>query len=278
MEAYVEVFKRRKWVVVLTAAVTFAVVTIGTFIIPPRYSASATLRVAQLQGGSVDYATYMYAERLMNTYVEILRSRPILEQAIQKLGLGTAPKDLGRQIKVEALPDTELIRISVESDNPWRARDIANALAALIIEQSQTLYAGGSKSAREILEQQLDLMESDLAADRASLQALANSAANSEEDIDGLANRIALEEETYAVLLTQYEQARVAEAMHASSITIVEPAVEPEGPSKPNRPVNIGVGALIGLLGGAGLAFLFENVGARVAIPRVAVPRKRGAK
>ena len=55
------------------------------------------------------------------------------------------PNYLAKKIKVETLPDTELIRIAVEDGNPWRARDIANTLAALLVEQSQSLYSGGEE-------------------------------------------------------------------------------------------------------------------------------------
>jgi capsular polysaccharide biosynthesis protein len=274
VQAYLDIAVRRRWVIIGTALATWAVVTVGTFMIPSAYSASATLRVAQAHNGSIDYVDYMYAERLMNTYVEILRSRPVLEETIRRLDLGVEPKVLLRQIKPEALPDTELIRITVEDGNPGLARDIANTLGALLVEQSQTLYSGGSKSAREILEQQLEVIESDLNQDRASLDALMNRGGSSEPGVDTLSNKIALEEETYAMMLSQYEQARVDEAMRANSISVVEPAVAPEAPSSPNKVLNTVLGALVGLAGGAGLALLLENVDAAFGVPRLPSLRK----
>jgi capsular polysaccharide biosynthesis protein len=278
METYLEIFGRWKWVIILTTLVTFAVVTVGTFLMPPAYSASATLRVAQARSGSIEYVDYMYAERLMNTYVEILRSRPILEETIQRLHLGMTPQDLAKRIKVEALADTELMRISVEDGNPWRTRDIANTLAALLIEQSQSLYTGGSRSAREILEEQLEVIESNLAQDRVSLESLMNRAGSAGAEIDALTNKIALEEETYAMLLSQYEQARVDEAMRANSISIVEAAIEPEAPSSPNKRLYIMLGGLVGLAGGVGLAFLFENLETRLGVQRLSSLRKGGPR
>lgn len=260
MEIYLGIFKRRKWVIILTTLVTCAVVSVGTYLMPPTYLASVTLRVAQAHGGSIEYVNYMYAERLMNTYVEILRSRPILEEAIQRLELSMSPEDLATKIKVEGLANTELIRISVGDGNPRRVRDIANTLAALLIEQSESLYSGGGKSAREILKEQLEVIEGNLEQDRASLQSLMTSAAGAQGEIDALNNKIALEEETYAMLLRQYEEARVAEAMRASSITVVEPAIEPEVPSRPRKSLNIMLGTLVGLAGGMGLAFFLENL------------------
>lgn len=247
--------------IILTTLVTCSVVGVGTYRASQTYSASTTLRViASAQSGSIDYVDYKYAERLMNTYVEILRSSPILEEAIQRLELSMIPKDLARKIKGEVLTDTELIRITVEDSNPQRAMDIANTLAALLMEQSESLYSGGGKSTRQILEDQLKLMESELERDRVSLQSLMNSPASAQGEIDALQKKITLEEETYAMLLRQYEQARVAEAMRASSLTVVEPAIEPEAPSKPQRKLDIMLGALVGLGVGTALGFLFDNL------------------
>jgi capsular polysaccharide biosynthesis protein len=276
VRTYLHIVVRQRWVIIGATVVTWAVVTIGTFMIPATYSASATLRVAQAHSGSIEYVDYMYAERLMNTYVEILRSRPVLEETIQRLDLGVEPKVLVTQIKAEALPETELIRITVEDSNPWRARDIANTLGALLVEQSQILYAGGSKSAREILEEQLEVIQSNLEQDRASLETLMNRGGGTEPLVDTLSNKIALQEETYAMMLRQYEQARVDEAMRANSISVVEAAVEPEAPSSPNKGLNTMLGALVGLAGGTGLAFLLENVDAAFGVPRLSSLRRRG--
>ena len=228
--------------------------------VSPTYSASATLRVAQAQSASLEGLDYVYAERLMNTYVKIVRSRPILEEVIQRLELSKTPEDLATKIEAEALANTELIRINVEDGSPQRARDIANALATVLIEQSQSLYSGGAKSAREVLQERIKVIEGDLEQDRASLQSLVNGAASVQGEIDALNSEIGLEEEIYATLLGQYEEARVAEAIRASSIAVVESAIEPEWPSKPRKRLNIMLGALVGLVGGMGLAFLLENL------------------
>jgi len=61
---YIVILWRRKWVIAVTTAVTLAVVAIGTVMATPMYAASTTLRVAMAVDASVDYADYLYAERL----------------------------------------------------------------------------------------------------------------------------------------------------------------------------------------------------------------------
>jgi capsular polysaccharide biosynthesis protein len=260
VQTYLDILVRQRWVIIGTALVTVMVFTAGTFLVPPTYSASTTLRVAQAHSGSIDYVDYTYAERLMNTYVEILRSRPMLEEAIRRLGLEMTPQDLAAAVRAQVLADTELIRISAGDRNPWRARDIANTLAGLIVEQSQSLYSGGSKSGQEILQEQLEAIESDLAQDRERLRELTNTEDSSEAGVEALEKRISLQEETYLMFLGEYDKARLDEAMRANSISVIEAAIAPENPSRPNKRLNILLGALVGIGGGIGLALVFDNL------------------
>jgi capsular polysaccharide biosynthesis protein len=258
---YLEILIKHKLVIVLATVLACAVATLASFLMPPIYRSSTTLRVvASAQTGSVDSVDYRYADRLMNTYVAILGSRPVFEEVKERLGLGSSPGHLSTKVSVEALPETELIKISVEDGDSSRAMEIANALAALLVERSESLYSGGGKSAREILEEQLVNLETDLQERRASLYGLMDDPSPDYATIDALNARIMLEEETYAMLLREYEQARVAEAMRAGSITVVEQAIQAVRPTSPNKPLYIALGALVGLGAGAGLAFLLENL------------------
>lgn len=64
----------------------------------------------------------------------------------------------------------------------------------------------------------------------------------------------------YASILEQYEQSRLKEAVRAKSVSVVEPAIPPDQPTKPRKVLNIGLGFMTGLLGSVGLVFLFENL------------------
>jgi non-specific protein-tyrosine kinase len=261
---YLRILASRKWVVVLTAIVTLAVVTLGSFRMTRIYSASALVRIAAGLNSSVTFNDLNYTERLMQTYVQLLKSRPVLEEVIGQLGLHVRPEGLAGMIKVEALTGTELIKISVESTSPQQAAAIANTLGALLVEQGQKMYSGQGKSAREILQEQVTVLEDQLRQDRALLARLPGSTPSPDQprevSLEDLSAKIQSEEQTYAMLLSQYDKARVDEAMRANSISIVEPAVVPEAPSKPNIKLNLALGVLVGLMGGIGLAFLFENL------------------
>ena len=91
MGVYIEVLVKYRWLILVTSLSTCAVATVLTLLMPSSYVASATLRVvASAQGGSIGTVDYRYADRLMNTYVAILKSRPIIEEASRRVGIDSS--------------------------------------------------------------------------------------------------------------------------------------------------------------------------------------------
>ena len=266
---YLQILGRRKWVVIVVAAITLLIVGVGIYLTTPVYSASVTVRVAQVQDNSVSYYDLNYSERLINTYVELVRSRPFLERTVERLGLNIPAESLTAAIKVEAIPNTELLRISARSRDPGAAMDIANTLGDLLVEQGGRIYSGEGKTAQEVVLDQLTTVESGLASDRGRLLALLADQDNVDHtaEIEGLKARISLAGQTRSTLLDNYEEARLTDLARASSISIVEPAVAPDTPSEPRMALNIMLGAVVGLMGGVGLAFLLENLDLAIYSP-----------
>lgn len=257
---YLRILNRRKWMILLTTLITVIVALAGTSLTQPTYRSNVTLRVASAGGGgSLQYVDYLYADRLLRTYTRVATSGSVVDEVARRLDLNRRPK-----VAAEPVPDTELIEIMVEDHDPNVAADFANNLAATLIAQSRQLYTGGGKSARDILGEQLAQTESELAQDRRDYSALLAQPPDDAEKITAARRSIELKEQTRATLLDQYEKARVAEAIRANAISIVEPARVPVEPSSPRRDLNIGLGALVGLIGGIALAFLFENMDTRL--------------
>ena len=98
---------------------------------PRSYQAEAQLYVAAAQEG----LTSGYAElQLTADYQELLTSRTMLESVISTLGLSTDTAHLKGQITILHPADTHILRIVAADSSPQRAADIANALAALALD------------------------------------------------------------------------------------------------------------------------------------------------
>ncbi len=256
--SYVKVIWQRKWIIVVTMLIAAAVAAAITSQLNPVYRATIKLRLlttTQGEVGSLVEYNIWYADRLLNTYVQIVQSRPILDELMEQVQL-----DLPPEIEVQALTNTELIEVSVLHDDPRTATDAANALANILIEHSRSLYTGSGRSATEILGEQLAQNEKEVIKARAQYEEVFNEIPPNPERIADARRVITLNEDVYFSLLRQYEQARAVEAIRANTVSIVEPAVFPDEPFKPNMKLNLALGIMVGLVGGLGLAFLFNNL------------------
>ena len=116
---YVDILKRRALVIALVTAVAVSVVIAAGFLIPPVYTASTTVRVI-LDVGLPDLLVREgYSASLLNTYTHILKSTPVLEEAISRLSPGTTltARALRENVEAELIPNTELITISVQDED-----------------------------------------------------------------------------------------------------------------------------------------------------------------
>ncbi len=229
-----------------------------TFLATPQYVASTTVRVLTIGGGSITDARpdINYTERLINTYSRIITSNTVRNQIKDQLGLEQSPN-----VSVQAIPSTELIRIVAEAPDPEDARDIANAAAQLLVDQNREFYSGGAgETLQEILGQQLATAEEELNQARADYEDALNVTPQNDAAVTGASQALEVRERTYTSLLTQYEAARLEEAVRANAISIIEEANAPNRPAKPRHALNIALGVAVGLVGGIALAFLLENL------------------
>ena len=266
LKTYLQVLWHYKWMVAGCAIITSMVALGISFLLIPQYSATATVRIASAPGGTYDYAYIASYTQLTNTYVDIATSDISLNEVAKRLGLQKKPK-----VNVKIVPETELIEISTSDPNPARARDIANTLASLMVEQSQQLFGGSSPSAQQILEGQLQQAKDDLDAAVSEYESAIRNAQSSATppatgtpmpnlDAETLAQLVTVRQQIYSNLLQQYESARTSEQLRANAITIVEPASLAIRPTTPNMPLNAALGLLAGLAAGVILAFFFEGM------------------
>ncbi|MDR3575096.1 MAG: polysaccharide biosynthesis tyrosine autokinase [Anaerolineaceae bacterium] len=249
------ILRRRKWVVITTVLVTMLLVVLGTWMMSPTYTATATLRIATAAASSYNYSDYMFADRLITTYINISTSRPLLDELNKQLGLSKAPT-----INVQQIPNSELIQISVEDHNPNLAMRAANTLGSILISQGGEFFTGDGKTPADVLKVQVDKAEADLNQVQANYYARLSKNPNDTAGNQAAAKVVDLQQQLYFSLLTQYQQMIARVAIQSNIISFVETASFPVSPSKPNKMLNIVLGLIISLIGGIGLAFLFENV------------------
>jgi uncharacterized protein involved in exopolysaccharide biosynthesis len=79
------------------------------------------------------------------------------------------------------------------------------------------------------------------------------------QQVDAARQLMQLKQGIYATLNTQYSQT-IRREIQANMMTVVETAIVPEEYSQPRVMLNYFLGLTIGLIGGLGLAFIFEDL------------------
>lgn len=117
-------------VTVLAAAAGFGV---SRFLLVPQYEASALMIVNTRQDATANVTSDQItsATKLVSTYSIIIKSDTVLQQVINNLGLTLTYEQLHERVSVSAVDDTQVMKITVQSDNPEWARQVCEQITAI---------------------------------------------------------------------------------------------------------------------------------------------------
>jgi len=261
LSAYFQVLRRRMWVIVITFIVTVVVALVGSMELPLSYTATVTMQILTATSGSTDYLQYdvRYADRLMNTYANIATSQPMLDELEKRIQFDESPT-----VQTTMITNSELLKITVETYDPNLARDAANELGIILIEDAQIRYGEANAETIDSLGQQLAQSKTERDEAREEYETKLNEDFPNAEQIQVLRDTVTVLEERYTALLAQYERIRALEELQAPSISIVESATTPDSSNQPPKLLIIGMAALVGAAGGLGLAFIIERFDTRL--------------
>ena len=125
------VLKSKLHIILLSGILAALLAFVGTkLLMTPMYTSVTKMYVLSRQDSSsgVTYSDLQTGSQLTKDYAELVKSRPVLEQVIAVLNLDIEPEDLAENITGETPTDTRILSISVESDNPKEAKEIADTL------------------------------------------------------------------------------------------------------------------------------------------------------
>ena len=122
--------ERIVWIILgfLAGAVIAGLITY--YLITPDYTATSKMYMVSSSTQSVvDLTDLNIGQSLSKDYVELLKTRPIIESVIEEQGLDYDYAQLLSMLSMSTLSDTRIIAIRATSKDPEEAMNIANALA-----------------------------------------------------------------------------------------------------------------------------------------------------
>ena len=139
---------KRAWIIVLCvvvlAAATFAYTKA---FVEPLYTANVMIYVnnnSNRNNNALSSSDLAVALRLVNTYINILKSDSVLEEVVEKTGVSLSAAQVRGMLSAEAVEETEMFRISITSKNPQMSADVANAIAKIAPEKIAEIIEGSS--------------------------------------------------------------------------------------------------------------------------------------
>ncbi len=140
----------RRWWLIVLCVVLFCV---GSFFytqrfVTPMYQASVTIYVfnGQLDPDSskVSAADLATSQRLVATYVNIIKSNRVLERVAEEAEVKLSAGAIRGMMAASSIEETEMFRVSVSSANPEQAAKIANAVAEVAPSEISYFLPGSS--------------------------------------------------------------------------------------------------------------------------------------
>jgi capsular exopolysaccharide synthesis family protein len=245
------------WLLILSTVAAAGASFIATREQPITYQARTTLMVGTtINDPNPSGTDFVAGEQLASAYAEIANRELVQKATIEALGLSRLPEYIAR-----SLAKTQILEIIVTDSIPQRAQEVANELAAQLIQISPTNLDPEEQARQDFVNEQLDRIELDLDETQGEIDALkaslgeldsAQDIADTQQQLTGLTTKLNTLHTTYASLLASTNQEGI------NTLTVIEPAALPSRPVGPSQITTILLAAAVGLTLALSAAYILE--------------------
>lgn len=172
---YGRILLRRKWVVLSALLLAATGSLLYTWQAQRQYAAASKVYVRK-PDGLLSFTEYtLYAGQINpNTQIALIKTRPVVQRAVEALNAGgkrnLTVDAVMTALRVEAIPNTELIQIAVHWSDPEIARDIANEMAEAFVGYRTEVARKSQVETLDFLDKNLKKAKADLTRSEAALQ------------------------------------------------------------------------------------------------------------
>lgn len=141
---------RKVWIIALCGILVSALgFSVAAFALSPQYSSSIMLYVNSNAISMDDFISITpsqlsAAQSLVKTYIVLLQNRTTLEKVIEKADVSYTYEELEKMIEASSVDETEIMRVTVTTNDPHEAAKIANAIAEVLPRRVDEIIDGSS--------------------------------------------------------------------------------------------------------------------------------------
>lgn len=204
-----------------------------------------------------------YNQMSVDAFVTQVKNPQIIQRVIEELNLDRekyAIRTLRETIKVENAKGTNLIEIKVADTDPKTASEIVNAVSHHLIKLVTEQNSNQTKKLKKYLDQLIVMEEEKIDQLDKQITSLNPNDSDYRMKKQRLDTRLSVLNNTYQALIQKREQLDLIDNADFgdSSITITSPAYEPRRPVSPNKPLNVAIAFILGLMVSVFIAFFQE--------------------
>ena len=120
-------------ILIATVAAALAGWAVSSFFVPRRYEASVNMIVNTRTDMNtvVTSDNISSAQNLVDTYAIIIKSNKVLNSVIDELDLNMGYEELSRQISVDAINRTQVMKIAAQCSDPHLAEQIVHTISQI---------------------------------------------------------------------------------------------------------------------------------------------------
>lgn len=158
---------KRIWLIVGLVVVAAVAAYIASSFMKPIYEAETSFLIRSQASGLAlpfdDSGTMGSSSNTVRNYVELLKSRTVMEKALGQLAIEPGSNDwpslgeIRNAVSAQVIAQTDAVRVKVQLADKHFARDLANALVDQLIEHNRDMNQAATRTAREYLAKQLEL-------------------------------------------------------------------------------------------------------------------------
>ncbi len=140
----------KKWWLIVVCAILFGILAFvyTDNFVTPYYSARVTVYVNNTKESvntlGVSASDLATSQRLVATYLNILKSNTVLSKVAEAVGSGVQAGQIRGMMTAQSLDDTEVFQVNISNADPYMAAKIANAVADVAPAEIAGIIDGSS--------------------------------------------------------------------------------------------------------------------------------------
>lgn len=134
-------WSKKVYIIIVTLIALLLGATYTAVLQKPKYKSYTTILLTkEADSNTITSNDITLNKNLVDTYREIIKSKKVISKVIDNLSLNYSVVELSKNVTVESINETEIIKVSVVDDDPKLSMVIANEIANVFNAEIVKLY------------------------------------------------------------------------------------------------------------------------------------------